>query len=193
MAPRRCAMIARLRLGAITLIRVGTLTDSAAILISSAAGAFPGRGKPIDRGSATYPHFRKLALVRVERDEDLVGQLVGEVLPEHVEVLCLDVEHVVAGPLALVDLVQRVHQRLGGQLHRCGQKRAGASQSRSEGYRLAGTSFVAIFTRRRVCADWGLIRSVVGAFVGYAEPAGILAPNYRWIVLFTWGFTGVWI
>ena len=49
-----------------------------------------------------FPHFWELSLVRVEWDHHLVGELVGQVGPEHLRVLALDVEHVVARPLALV-------------------------------------------------------------------------------------------
>lgn len=32
----------------------------------------------------TYPHLWELALICVERHENLIGKLMGEVLPQHV-------------------------------------------------------------------------------------------------------------
>ncbi len=52
----------------------------------------------------SYPHFGELALVRVERDEDLVGELVAQILAQNLNVLRLDRHQVVAGPLGLVHL-----------------------------------------------------------------------------------------
>lgn len=46
----------------------------------------------------------------------------SEILPQHVEILCLHVQQIVSGPLALVDLIQRVHERLRRGLHRCKTK-----------------------------------------------------------------------
>lgn len=71
----------------------------------------------------TYPHLRKLALICVERYKNLVRELVSEILPQHVKILCLHVQQIVSGPLALVDLIQRVHERLRRGLHGCKTKR----------------------------------------------------------------------
>lgn len=59
-----------------------------------------------DKIVSNYPHLWKLRLVGVERDEDLISQLVTEVLPEHLHVLRLHVDQVVTRPLRLVDLSQ---------------------------------------------------------------------------------------
>jgi len=70
----------------------------------------------------TYPHLRELALIRIERYENLIRELVSEILPQHVKILCLYVQQIVSGPLTLVYFVQRVHERLWGSLHRCKDK-----------------------------------------------------------------------
>ncbi len=64
------------------------------------------------------PHLWELALVGVQRDEHLVGQLVAQVGPEHLLVLRLHVEQVVANPVALVNLRQRLRQVLARRLAR---------------------------------------------------------------------------
>lgn len=77
------------------------------LLIKKLCGATIG-----DYMYRTYPHFRKLTLIRVEWYKNLVRKFVSEILPQHVKILCLHVQQVVPGPLTLVDLIQRVHERL---------------------------------------------------------------------------------
>lgn len=64
----------------------------------------------------TYPEFGELVGISVEWDEYLIAELVREVLPEHLHVLRLYVEEVVAGPAALVSLGYRLHQGFRGSL-----------------------------------------------------------------------------
>lgn len=66
----------------------------------------------------TYSNFRELVGVGVERYQHLVAELVREVLPEHLHVLRLHVQQVVARPPALVHLRDRFHKRFGRSLHR---------------------------------------------------------------------------
>ena len=66
-----------------------------------------------------YPHFGELSLVGVERDEDLIGHLVAEILPEHLNVLGLDREEVVARPVRLVHLGHALVKGLARCLHSC--------------------------------------------------------------------------
>lgn len=40
----------------------------------------------------SYPHFWKLCLIGVERNEDLIAQFMAKVLPKHFDVLGLDVK-----------------------------------------------------------------------------------------------------
>lgn len=80
-------------------------------------------GATIESCIGTYPHLRELALICVEWYKNLVRKLVSEILPQHVKILCLHVQQIVSGPLALIDLIQRVHERLRGGLHRCKTKR----------------------------------------------------------------------
>lgn len=68
----------------------------------------------------THPDFRKLVGVRIERYKHLIAELVREVLPQHLQVLRLHVQQVVAGPAALVHLRDGFHQRLRRCLHRWG-------------------------------------------------------------------------
>lgn len=65
----------------------------------------------------TYPHFGKLSLVSVERDEHLVCHFVTQILPQHLNVLRLDRQQIVARPVRFVYFRHTFVQSFAGRLH----------------------------------------------------------------------------
>ena len=64
----------------------------------------------------TDPQLGELYLVGRKGRQTLVLQLVDEVCPQHVRVLCLAIDEVVACPFRLIHLGQSVEQGLAGSV-----------------------------------------------------------------------------